>query len=156
MLPTPRPIEPDGLFDGLRWSAILRGAVLDNVLSFVALGALLVYLTPEALSEDEEAASRAMDQALVSPEFMFLSVIVGFPITVYAAFWAARRAGTLHLRHGGWTAVVSVALPSLFLLLPGANRGPHAPLWYDALSLALMLVAGLLGGWLAGRRAGPT
>ena len=152
----PSAIEPQGLFDGLRWSAILGGAVLDNVLTFLAsIPIILLVAGGEAFSRDEEAARRAIDQAVVAPEFLFWSFIVGISITVYAALWACRRAGVFHLRHGGWTAVASAVLASLLLLPPGATAGPAPPLWYTGLALALMVPAGVFGGWLASRVGRP-
>lgn len=150
----PPPIEPEGLLDGLQWPAILGGAVLDNVLTVLAMIPLTLLLAgKEGLAEDEEAAGRALDQATASPEFLALAAVCGLAITVYAAFWVARRAGTLHVRHGGWTAVASALLGTLLLLVPGAGEGPQPPVWYDALGLVCMLPAGLLGGWLAFRLA---
>jgi hypothetical protein len=105
----------------------------------------------DAFSEDEAAAGRAIDQAVVAPEFLFWSFVIGISITAYAAFWASRRAGTLHLRHGGWTAVVSAAVASMFLLIPDAAAGPQQPLWYTGLSLGLMIPTGVFGGWVASR-----
>ena len=156
MVHSPAPIEPDGLFDGLQWSPILRGAVLDNVLTLFALLPIMLYVAgAEAFSEDEEIADRAIDQAIVAPEFLLLSFVVGVSITVYAGFWASRRARALHLRHGGWTAVASVLLASVFLLVPGATEGLTTPLWLDGLGLALMVPAGVLGGWFASTVAKP-
>jgi hypothetical protein len=152
----PSPIQPDGLFDGLRWSPILRGAVLDNVLTLLASIPIILYVAgAEAFSKDEETASRAIDQALVAPEFLLWSFIVGISITAYAGFWASRRAGAFHLRHGGWTAVASAVLASLLLLVPGATAGPAPPLWYTGLALAFMVPAGVFGGWLASRVRKP-
>ena len=152
MTSRPSPIEPEGLFDGLRWTAILRGAVLDNVLTIASIFPILWLVAGgDAFSDDEETARQAIDQGLASPEFLLWSSLVGAVITVYAAFWAARKAGVLHLRHGGWTAVASAALASLFLLVPGATTDPQTPLWHDALALALTVPSGLLGGWLASR-----
>lgn len=154
MTSNPSPIEPEGLFDGLRWHAILRGAVLDNVLTIASLFPIMWFVAGAgAFSDDEETARQAIDEALVSPEFLLWTSAVGAAITVYAAFWAARRAGVLHLRHGGWTAVASAALACLFLLLPGTTANPQTPLWHDALALALTVPSGLLGGWLASRLA---
>jgi hypothetical protein len=152
MVERPSAIEPDGLFDGLRWSPILRGAVLDNVLTFLSSIPIILYVAGgEMFSEDEETARRAVDQAVVTQEFLFWSFIVGISITAYAAFWASRRAGVLHVRHGGWTAVASAVLGSLLLFVPGATAGPAPPFWYTALALALMVPAGVFGGWLASR-----
>ena len=152
----PSPIEPDGVFDGLRWSPILRGAVLDNLLTFLALSPIMLFVAgTEAFSEDEEIVKHAIDRAIVAPEFLLWSFIVGILITAYAAFWAARRAGLLHLRHGGWTAVASAVLASLFLLVPGATEGPAPPFWYNSLALAVMVPAGVFGGWLASNVTKP-
>jgi hypothetical protein len=148
----PAPIEPDGLLDGIRWSAVVRGAILDNVLTLVAsIPLMLFFVGTGALAEDEAAAERSFEQAFSSLEFLLAFFVIGMAITVYAGFWAARRAGVLPLRHGGWTAVVSLAIATLFLLLPGASEGSATPIWYDAISFALMLPAGVLGGWLASR-----
>ncbi len=156
MIPSPSPIEPDGLFDGLRWSPILRGAVLDNVLTLVALVPIMLLVAgAEAFADDEETANRAIDQAIGAPEFLLWSFIVGISITSYAAFWASRRAGVLYLRHGGWTAVASAVLASVFLLAPSATAGPQPPLWYDGLAFALMVPAGVFGGWLASKGSEP-
>jgi hypothetical protein len=156
MIDRPSPIEPDGIFDGLRWSAILRGAVLDNVLTLVAsIPVMLYFAGTQAFAEDEQTANRAMDSALASPEFLACQFAVGLSVTVYAAYWASRRAGLLYLRHGGWTAVASAVLGSAFLLVPDASAaGSAPPLWYEALSLGLMIPAGVLGGWLARVRGG--
>ncbi len=157
MTQSPSPIEPDSVFDGLRWSPILRGAVLDNVLTLFALLPIMLYVAGiEAFSEDEETANQAIGEAIVTPEFLLMSFFVGISVTVYAAYWASRRARVFHLRHGGWTAVASAALASVFLLVPGATTGPQRPLWYDGLAFALMVPAGVFGGWLASKVSEPT
>jgi hypothetical protein len=152
----PPPIEPEGALDGLQWSQILRGAVLDNVLTIAAVLPIMLYFAgSEALSEEDGVANRAIEEALISPGFLWWSFIVGLLITVYACFWASRRAGALHLRHGGWTAVMSVVVASIFLLWPSPDAGPSPPVWYDAVGMMLMLPAGLLGGWLAAKLPSP-
>ncbi len=99
----PSPIEPDGLFDGLRWSPIVRWAALDIVLTLVLVVPVMLYLAgAAALSDDEETATQALNAALASPDFLLWSFVLGLSITVYAGFRASRAAGTLHLRHGGW------------------------------------------------------
>ena len=156
MTQSPSPIEPDSVFDGLRWSPILRGAVLDNVLTLFALLPIMLYVAGiEAFSEDEETANQAIGEAIVTPEFLLMSFFVGISITVYAAYWASRRARVFHLRHGGWTAVASALLATVFLLVPGVSAGPAPPLWYQGLGLALMMPAGVFGGWLALKLAEP-
>jgi len=149
---SPSPVEPDGLLDGLRWSCILGGAVLDHVLTFLALLPVLVWVGgAEAFSGNEESVNRAIDQTVVAPEFLLWSFIVGTSVTSFAAFWASRRAGVLYLRHGGWTAVAAAILGSIFLLLPGATSGPQPPFWYVCLGYAFIVPAGVFGGWLAAK-----
>jgi hypothetical protein len=156
MADRPLPIEPDSVFSGLRWAPIVRGAVLDNVLTLFASFPIMFYFGgAEAFAEDEETATQAVNQALAALGFLVCVFVVGLLITVYAAFWASRRAGLLHLRHGGWTAVTSAVLACVFLLLPGAAAGPALPLWYDVLGLAFMVPAGLFGGWLASDARSP-
>jgi hypothetical protein len=150
------PIEPEGILDGLRWGCIFRGALLDIGLTIAAsIPLLLVLAGPAAFSENTDIANEAMDQALTSPEGMFWSMVIGLLATVVGAYYGARRAGSHHLRHGGWVAVVSLALGLPFLLLSSSQAVASNPLWYDSLSIAFVLPAGLLGGLLA-RQLGGT
>jgi hypothetical protein len=146
----PQPIQAHGVFDGILWRPVFKWAVLDIVLTMLALIPIMLYIAgPAALSEDDAIANPALDQALASTGFMMLSFVVGLAVTIFASYWAARSAGSLHVRHGGWTAVVSAVLGTAFLLLPADPSSTPSPLWYNALSLALMLPAGLFGGWIA-------
>ena len=151
----PPPLEPEGLFDGLRWGCIVRGALLDILLTTLAyIPMLLLLVGPEAFSEDDGAASEAIDQAMASPEGLLLGAIVGLAATVAGAYYAARRAGVHHLRHGGWVAVVSLLLAVPFLFSPDFQSSARNPVWYDVLSIAATLPAGLLGGAIARAREG--
>lgn len=153
---TTEPIEPDGLFDGLHWPSILRWAVLDVVITVVASVPLMFFLAGDgALSDDEEIAGPALEAAASSADFLLWGLALGLSITVYTSFRAARAAGTFHLRHGGWTAVVSALIGLLFLLVPDAGSNSSSSLWYDAVSLGLVLPAGVLGGWLASAKPEP-
>ena len=143
-------MRPDDVFDGLRWSPILRGALLDNVLTmFMSVPLILYFAGAEAFSENKNLANRALDGAMENPAFLSSFFVVGLVITVYAAFWASQRAEHLHLRHGGWTAITSTAISFLLLLITGAADGSGPPFWYEAIGMALMVPAGVLGGWLA-------
>ncbi len=149
-------IDPEGVFDGLRWAPILAGALLDNALTMIAMFPITFFAAgAEAMSEDPATAQEAMEHAMDRPEFLALSFAAGAAITTFAAFWAARRAGVLHVRHGGWTAVVSALLACALFLLPGAAAEPRPPLWFEALGLAVMIPAGVVGGWLASRLPAP-
>jgi len=154
--PHPPALEPEGVFDGLKWGCIVRGAVLDIVLTVVASIPLLFLLSGGAsFSDDEEVATRATDEALASREGMVLSALVGLSATVIGAYYGARRARTLHIRHGGWVAITSLLLGLPFMFLPGAQSNVPTPVWYDALTMVAMLPAGVLGGAIAKRRDTP-
>ena len=144
------PIEPEGILDGLRWGCIVRGALLDIGLTVAAsIPLLLVLAGPTAFSEDVDAANEAVDRALTSPEGLFWTMVIGLLATVVGGYYGARRAGSHHLRHGGWVAIVSLTLGLPFLLLSSGQGDAGNPFWYDALSIVGMLPAGLLGGIIA-------
>jgi hypothetical protein len=147
----PTSIEPHGIFDGLKPGAILIGAVVDHVATLATSIVLFVVLAGEAaFSDDEEVTQAAFDALSADPQFLVWSMVLGLSCTVLGAFVGARRAGKLHLRHGGWVAVASAVIGMLYLLLPAEAAGPVPPLWYDVVGWVLLLPAGLLGGALSG------
>ncbi len=141
-------IEPEGLFDGLSLRAIMLGAVVDHVATIFVFLALGFWLSADALLEDGEAAERAIKELWLSPAYLLGSMVLGLGCTVLGAFVGARRAGRFFLRHGGWIAVISVALSMVFLIFPSESES-LTPVWYEILGWALILPAGLLGGVLA-------
>ena len=152
MYPPPRPIEPEGMFDGLSPAAILLGAVVDNIATLLtSFGLILALGATDVFAEDEESSGAAFNELLDSPEFLFWSLVLGLSCTVLGAYVGARRAGQLHVRHGGWIAVASALFGLLFVLVPGQQPEQATPLWYEVLGWALLLPSGLLGGVLAGR-----
>lgn len=151
MQPSSQSIEPEGLFDGLKPGAILLGAVVDNLATIVGSIALVVVLRPHEVSSPDEEASRAALDALASdPGFLLWSMVLGVACTVLGGYVGARRAGRLHVRHGGWIAVASAALGVAFMLVAGQEPDPARPFWYEAIGWVLLLPAGLSGGALAG------
>jgi hypothetical protein len=151
--PQPSPINPEGIFDDLRWGAIFLGAIVDIGITAVASIPLVSwYAGPEAFSLDEEVADRAFDALYASWEFLIISMAVGLAATVCGAYVGARRAGSHHLRHGGWVAVVSACIGVGGLLISGGAPQSASPAWFEALSIGLMLPAGVLGGVVALKR----
>jgi hypothetical protein len=156
----PTSIEPHGIFDGLKPGSILIGAVVDHVATVATSIVLVALLAGEsAFSDDEQVAQAAFDALSADPQFLVWSMILGLSCTVLGAFVGARRAGKLHLRHGGWVAVASAVIGLLYLLLPAEATGPPPPLWYDVVGWVLLLPSGLLGGALSAslhsRLSGP-
>ena len=145
----PPPIEPTGVFDGLRPGAILIGVVVDNLATFVA-SSILIGLFAAGLADDQggELPERALEPLLASPEFLLASLAVGLLCTVFAAYVGAKRAARFFVRHGVWIAIGS-AFCALFSYVVAGQQGPHPPLWFDLVGFTLMIPAGALGGLLA-------
>jgi hypothetical protein len=145
----PPPIQPTGVFDGLRPVAILIGVVVDNLATFVA-SSFLVSLFVAGLASEHggELPEEGLEPLLASPEFLLASLVVGLLCTVFAAYVGAKRAACFFVRHGAWIAVAS-AFSTLFLYAIAGQQGPHPPLWFDLAGFTLMIPAGALGGLLA-------
>jgi len=147
----PGSIEPEGVFDGLSGGAIALGAFVD--LGATILGSLLLlgWLAPAALGPDEAEAAEALAAHAASDVGCALELALGIFCTALGAFVGARRAGRLHVRHGGWIAVASTAGVALLMLLtPPDAQEPAVPLWCQALAWILIIPAGVSGGALAG------
>jgi hypothetical protein len=145
----PQPIQPTGVFEGLRPGAILFGVIVDNLATIVA-SSLLVSLFAAGLAQEHggELPEEALEPLLASPEFLLASLVVGLLCTVFAAYLGARRAACFFIRHGAWIAVAS-ALAALLLYAIADPQGPRPPLWFDLVGFTLMIPAGALGGLLA-------
>jgi hypothetical protein len=150
MLPR-APIEPEGTFDGLSVSAILFGAFVDIAATLIASTLLVLWLAPALDAHDEAATRKALSELYASPTYVNANLALGALCTVLGAFAGARRAGQLHVRHGGWIAVTSTAL-GVFLTLLEPAPAPDAgsvPLWAEVIAWLLILPAGMSGGALA-------
>ncbi len=153
MQASPQSIEPSGTFEGLKPGAILFGAVVDNLATFlVSLPLTLMYLPTEIFSQQDEKAIEAAIHTLSSNTgYLLWALGLGFGCTVLGAFVGARRAGQLHWRHGGWISVTSAAIGLALMIVAGIGPGPERPLWYEVVGWVLLIPAGLLGGEIARR-----
>ncbi len=158
MQASPQSIEPSGTFEGLKPGAILFGAVVDNLATFlVSLPLTLMYLPTEIFSQNDEKAIEAAINTLSSDTgFLLWALGLGLGCTILGAFVGARRAGQLHLRHGGWISVTSAAIGLALMIVAGIEPGPERPLWYEVVGWTLLIPTGLLGGEISKRfHAGP-
>jgi hypothetical protein len=145
----PPPIQPTGVFDGLRPGAILIGVLVDNLATFIAGPLLISLFAPELTPEPGgELPEDALEPLLTSPEFLLASLFVGLLCTVFGAYVGARRAACFCVRHGAWIAVGS-AITALVILAIAGPQEPRPPLWFDLVGFSLMIPAGALGGLLA-------
>lgn len=145
----PPPIQPTGVFDGLRPGAILIGVIVDNLATFIA-GPFVLSLFASELAREAggELPEDALEPLLASPEFLLASLIVGLLCTVFGAYVGARRAACFCIRHGAWIAVGS-AISALVIFALAGQQGSRPPLWFDLVGFSLMIPAGALGGFLA-------
>lgn len=144
----PGSIEPEGVFDGLRWGAILYGVFIDMIVTVVlSVPLYLAFVGPEFFSDDEAAARAAEALAYESVLFNVVAQAFGLACTAFGAFMGARRAGSRFVRHGGWVGTGSLVLG--VLLYAALPEGPRQPVWAEIGGLILIVPAGVLGGQLA-------
>jgi hypothetical protein len=144
------PIEPEGTFAGLSGSAILLGAFVDIAATMIGSILLVSWLAPELLSQSEADARATAARLAASTSYIAANIAVGALCTMLGAFVGARRAGQLHVRHGGWIAVTSTAIGVLLTAFDTpAHDASDAPLWAEVIAWLLILPAGMCGGALA-------
>ena len=145
------PIEPEGTFTGLSAAAILFGACVDVAATVLGSTLLVLWLAPELATSEPTQAQEALARLAASPTYIAANLVLGGLCTVFGAFAGARRAGQLHVRHGGWIAVVSTALGVLITSLEPAppQDAASGPFWAEVVAWLLILPAGMLGGALA-------
>jgi hypothetical protein len=150
------PIEPEGTFAGLSGAAILLGAFIDVAFTEIVSTLLALWLAPDLASQDEAQARKVLAELTASTGYVAASIALGVLGTVLGAFVGARRAGQLHVRHGGWIAVTSTAIGALLMLLePPARDGAGFPFWSQVVAWLLILPAGMTGGALAAALPAP-
>jgi hypothetical protein len=91
-----------------------------------------------------------------STGYVAANIALGVLGTMLGAFVGARRAGQLHVRHGGWIAVTSTAIGALLMLLePPARDAVGFPFWSQVVAWLLILPAGMTGGAIAAALPAP-
>ena len=149
----PTAIEPTGIFEGLRPTAILLGVAVDNLATLLFWPLLLTAFSGAPGSAGAEALDQeAIDALSQSPAFLVASLCVGLGCTAAGAFVGARRAGCHFVRHGAWIGVCAALIGLACYPAAEASR-PLPPLWFDLAGYALLLPAGALGGALAAATA---
>jgi hypothetical protein len=128
-----------------RWGRIVLAVLAAEALPILLLVAIVVVysaIRPAGLRSPEEFAPLAGN---------WVGPIGGFLATLLFAWWAARRAPQRQLAHGAAVGVLTAVLDfSLGMLLGGG--GAITPVFF--LSNAGRIIAGILGGWLAGSLGG--
>ncbi|MGG6268559.1 hypothetical protein ACQ4M3_29375 [Leptolyngbya sp. AN03gr2] len=128
-------------FSKISIKAILIGLVVDIVGTLVVgmtLGFILgIGLATQSRSQTDFES--LLNQAVLSPGFLILSLIVGLGFTFLGSFVAARIANRLALTHSGIVGAIAFVLGSLYV-------PKEYPFWFIAASLVLTIPSALLGG----------
>ncbi len=121
---------------GLKFKAILFGFLVDTIGTMAVALVLLFAMAERGFSENEVAIR------MHGPSGLLLMLILGLGFTVVGGYVAGRTARQTEILNGAAVAGIGLVL-GLFL------REPGLPLWYEAVSFAAMIPAGVAGGYLA-------
>lgn len=143
----PPPIEPTGFFTGVKIFPVVVGVVVDYVATYAAMYAYFFLYLVQELSKDGEVTEEAILRYMTSTEGLMVGFAIGAACTALGGFVAARKAGTLEIKHGAF-----VGLGSLILsFIEQGMRGEAMPIpeWFRLLSVIAIIPAGALGGFVA-------
>jgi hypothetical protein len=120
----------------LKFKAIIFGFLVDTIGTLAIAAVLVNTLAAKGLPEAE------ITTRMHSSSGLLLMLILGLGFTVVGGYVAGRTARQAEILHGAVIAGIGLVL-GLFLHDPGL------PLWYEAVSFAAMIPAGVAGGYLA-------
>jgi hypothetical protein len=141
----PQPIEPVGMFSGLKIKAIAAGVLSDIITTFI-LGTILMSVI--LISEyGTEIPDEAIDNFFRVNRNLYLLLLLGTTCTVFGGFIGAKIAGSLEIRHGGWVGTISLLLSVVSELF--SDQKQIYPRWFIYCSVAAAIPAGVLGGYLS-------
>lgn len=143
---TPPPIEPAGFFTGIQFRPIVLGVVVDTVATLVISTFYFMFYVAKDLADKPGAAEDAFAAYWTSSEGLIASLVIGSLGTMIGGFYAARKAGTLEMKHGG---LVGVGAILLGLAFSAGGMETDVPEWFLALSYGAAVPAGALGGFFA-------
>ncbi len=120
----------------LKFKAVLFGFLVDTVGTLAAAFMLFSAMAARGLSEAE------ITTRMHGPSGLLLILILGLGFTVGGGYVAGRTAKQEEILHGLAVAMLGIVLGLFF-------REPGLPLWYEAVSFAAMIPAGMAGGYFA-------
>ncbi len=143
----PPPIEPTGFFTGVKVYPVVIGIVVDYVATYVAMYAYLFFYLVQELSKDGDVTEEKILAYMTSPEGLMVGFAIGAACTALGGFVAARKAGTLEIKHGAFVGLGSLILSFIEQRMRGETVS--IPEWFRVLSIVAIIPAGALGGFVA-------
>lgn len=141
----PESIEPGGMFSGLKAWPIFAGAIADIISTYILGSILLFVLLYRKYGAD--IPQEALANITIVDDNILWFLILGVACTVLGGFVGSRIAGSEEIRHGGWVGAVSLIF-SVFMEL-NTDTGETYPQWLTIISVAVVIPAGVLGGYIA-------
>lgn len=143
---SPSPIEPTGFFTGILIRPIVFGVVIDTISTIALTSLYYLWYATKDLPGAGAAAEDAFSAYWSSSDGLIASLLLGSLGTLIGGFYAAYKAGKLHMKHGALVGIGSIVLGLLF---QAGNAESTTPEWFMALSFAAAIPAGALGGFFA-------
>lgn len=141
----PESLGPRGVFSGLKAWPIFAGVIADIVSTYI-LGTILLFILLFG-QYGKDIPQEALTNVTIIDENILWFSILGTVCTVLGGFVGSRMAGTEEIRHGGWIGAVSLIFSVLMEL--NTDTGQTYPEWLTIVSVAVIIPAGVLGGYIA-------
>ena len=143
----PSAIEPTGFFTGVQIRPIIVGVVVDYIATYAGTYAyFFIYLAKELSKQGEMTGDQIRDY-MTSPEGLMIGFAIGALGTALGGFIAAHKAGKLEIKHGALVGFASLILSLVEQSLQ--EESVPLPEWFRFLSIAAIIPAGALGGFVA-------
>jgi hypothetical protein len=120
----------------LKFKAILAGALVDTI-GTLAIATILILAMATAGIPGDEITARMRGLSGIT-----LMLIFGLGFTLVGGYVAGYAAGQSEILHGAIVAGIGLVLGLFF-------RETGLPLWYETISFAAMVPAGMAGGYIA-------
>ena len=141
----PESTEPGGMFSGLKAWPIFAGAITDIIFTYL-FGTILLFVFLYRKYGADIPQEALTNITIVDDNIVWFSIL-GFICTMLGGFVGSRMAGSEEIRHGGWVGAVSLIFSVLMELNTGT--GEAYPQWLTIISVAIVIPAGVLGGYIA-------
>jgi putative membrane protein (TIGR04086 family) len=144
----PSPVEPTGFFTGIQIRPIIYGVVVDTLATMAPTSLYYtLYVAKDLADKGAASPDDAFAAYWASSDGLMASLLLGSLGTLIGGFYAAYKAGRLHMKHGALVGIGSIILG--LILQAGGQSDSTLPDWFMGLSFAAAIPAGALGGFLA-------